>query len=158
MHTPDTIIVRPATADDIPRLAELRYEFRRVLATPDETAAEFIPRCEQWMRKRLGDGQWHCWAAERDGVVIGNVWLSVIEKMPNPIIEPEENAYITSFFVLDEARGQGIGSRLLDRALSWCQDRGVYVAILWPTPLSRPLYERHGFSANGEVMQRTIAQ
>ena len=141
------VTIRPATGADVARLAFLRYEFRRIRAPAAESEQEFCARCDAWMRERLGNGQWCCWVAERENVVIGNVWVSLMEKMPNPVVEPEEHAYITNFFVLEEARGEGIGSRILDAALAWCASRGVHAAILWPTDRGRPLYERHGFSA-----------
>lgn len=153
-----TVSIRAATPADIPRLAFLRYEFRRVRAPANETELEFRARCEAWMHARLGNDQWRCWVAEHDGVIVGNVWVSLMEKMPNPVVEPEEHAYVTNFFVLDEARGQGVGSLMLGAALAWCEARGVQAAILWPTERGRPLYERHGFSAKGEVMQKRFTR
>ncbi|MDB4913440.1 MAG: family N-acetyltransferase [Gemmatimonadetes bacterium] len=109
------------------------------------------------MRARLNNGQWYCWVGERGGIIVGNVWASLIEKMPNPLVEPEEHVYITNFFVTDEARGAGNGTRILAAALAWCAERGIHGAILWPTARGRPLYERLGFSAKGEVMQKLFA-
>ena len=149
--------IRLAAGDDVAQLAELRYEFRSNLAAPIEDRAEFLDRCEAWMKERLGDGHWHCWVAEDDGRLIGNVWIQIVDKIPTPTDEPEEHAYLTNFFVLESARGRGIGSEMMTRVLEWSAKKQVHAVFLWPTTRTRALYERHGFRADGDVMQLLFA-
>jgi GNAT superfamily N-acetyltransferase len=151
--------VRPATPADAPALARLRYEFRAALGVPDESEEAFVARCEAWMAARLAErdaGPWRCWVAEDGGGPgpVGTVWLQVIEKVPNPTPEPETHAYVTNLYVRPRARGGGTGSALLAAALAWCEARRVHAVILWPTPRSRSLYERHGFSTPASLMER----
>lgn len=149
--------IRQASHADVDQLARLRYDFRSNLAPSIEDEAEFIVRCRTWMNARIGDGRWHCWVAEEAGHLIGNVWIQVVEKIPTPTDEPEEHAYLTNFFVREAARGRGIGSRILSQVLGWCAERGVHAVFLWPTARTRPMYERHGFMADGDAMQLLFA-
>lgn len=145
--------IRAAGRDDVPQLAQLRYDFRSNLSAPIEKEADFTARSRSWMTERLGDGRWYCWVAVDGSRLIGNVWIQLVEKIPTPTDEPEEHAYLTNFFVQDAARGHGIGSDLLSRVLEWSARRQVHAVFLWPTIRTRALYERHGFLADGDAMQ-----
>ncbi len=147
--------IRPAGSGDAEALARLRWEFRTDLGQPLETRDEFLRRCQRWMRERLpGPHGWRCWVAERQGEIVGTLWLQLIEKLPNPVAEAERHAYISSLYVRPELRGQGIGSALLSTALEACRELEVDAVILWPTEESRGLYERHGFAVRDDVMER----
>ena len=149
--------IRQATREDIPDLARLRYLFRSSLAAPNEDEGAFVLRCESWMTARLGDGRWFCWVAEGPDGLLGNVWIQLVEKIPTPTDEPEEHAYLTNFFVQNEARGGGIGSHMMSQLLDWSAGRRVHAIFLWPTDRTRALYERHGFRADGDTMQLLFA-
>ncbi len=150
-------VIRVGARSDAARLAALRLEFRASIGAPEEDQAAFIARCRAWMESRLDpESRWRAWLAEQDGEILGNVWIELIEKMPNPIAEPEENGYLTNFYVLPRARGTGIGTALLDAALEWCRAREVHVVLLWPTTRSRPLYERHGFAPPSALMENVV--
>ena len=146
--------VRRATPEDAPALAKARYEFRAGLEAPLEAEEDFLARCTDWMRGRLsGAGGWSCWVAVEDDRICGAVWLRLLEKVPNPVGEPESHAYVTNLFVEASRRGRGLGSALLSMALRECESRGVDAVILWPTPRSRSLYERHGFAVARDLLQ-----
>ncbi len=147
--------IRLATTDDAAELARMRYEFRSALATATEPETEFRRRCESWMASRLARGDdWMCWVAADDaGRIVGSIWLQIIEKLPNPVNEPERHGYLTSFFVEENARGAGVGGRLLGAALEVCTRRACDSVILWPTVRSWALYERHGFAAANGLME-----
>jgi GNAT superfamily N-acetyltransferase len=77
----------------------------------------------------------------------------VIEKVPNPVAEREAHAYVTNVYVEPALRGHGTGGRLLEAAIAWCQVNEIDAVILWPTPESRSLYERHGFAVSDDLLQ-----
>ena len=152
--------IREARVADAPTLARLRYEFRAELKPAAEDRDASVDRCTEWMATRLADGRWRCWVAEsgeaEDGVapkIIACVWAELVEKIPNPNGEREHHAYLTSFVVVPEHRGGGLGSRLLRGAIEWCESRGVDSIFLWPSERSRPLYERNGFEIATRMME-----
>jgi ribosomal protein S18 acetylase RimI-like enzyme len=147
-------ILRPGLPADAEALARLRFAFRADLEPPVEAEAAFLARCRPWMAARLGSGSWRSWVLARGGTLIGSVWLQLLEKLPNPVAEPERHGYISSLFVRPEARGRGLGSRLLAAALAECDECGCDAVLLWPTPRSRSLYLRHGFSVRDDLLAR----
>ncbi len=152
------ISIRLADARDAPLLAKFRYAFRSGTGRAGEDQTEFIERCTLWMQERLRveDGLWRCWMAEQDQALLGHLWAQLIEKIPNPSPEREYHAYLTNFYVSEDARGRGVGSSLLSVALDWCQSRQVHAVILWPTQRSRPLYLRHGFNVREDLLELMI--
>jgi GNAT superfamily N-acetyltransferase len=142
--------VREAAPDDAPAMAELRWEFRSSLGTPAETHEAFVARCAEWMRGELASGAWRAWVAHDDAIV-GQIWMRVIQKIPNPVGERERHAYISNLYVRPAARG-GVGTRLLEAALEWARTHGVDHVLLWPTEKSRSLYTRHGFGATDSFL------
>lgn len=96
--------------------------------------------------------RWRCWIAVEDDQPVGCIWLEIIEKVPNPVSEPEEHAYVTTLYVAPDARQAGIGDGLLEEAVGECRRRGLDCAVLWSTPESRGLYQRHGFASDADVL------
>ncbi|HET9984151.1 MAG TPA: GNAT family N-acetyltransferase [Longimicrobiales bacterium] len=153
------LAIRRAAPADAATLAGMRLEFRSAFRAPSEDDAEFLRRCTAWMAARLAqEGAWRCWVAERDGRVLGHIWAQRIEKIPNPVAEPESHGYITNLFVREEARGAGTGARLLEAALAWCRDFGAHAVLLWPTDRSRTLYRRYGFEVREDVMELLLGE
>lgn len=153
------INIRLALASDAHALAHLRYNFRSSTGAVSEGEAEFVARCRLWMEERLREGfAWRCWMAERGQRLVGNLWAQLIEKIPNPAVEPECHAYITNFYVRESERGRGTGKLLLTAALDWCRESGVHAIILWPTERSRPLYLRHGFAVRDDLLELLIGE
>lgn len=152
------IEVRTATIADAKALAELRWVFRSAQHEPAESHDSFVRRCAVWMRRELPiDGAWKAWVAVDHHVIVGQVWLQTVAKIPNPhpLAEPEHLAYLSNLFVRVEARG-GTGTRLLEAALAWCRENRIDRIVLWPTRRSVSLYVGHGFSHGGDVMELTL--
>jgi GNAT superfamily N-acetyltransferase len=153
--SPPTFLVRPATPADVAELARLRYEFRIELDPPVEAEEEFVKRCREWMAKQLGpSGVWRCWVAESGSVLVGTIWLQMIEKLPNPVGHLGFHGYISSVYVRPALRNGGIGSALMAACLTECQALGIDAVFLWPTAQSRSLYQRHGFVVREDLLER----
>jgi GNAT superfamily N-acetyltransferase len=149
-----TLALRPAVPADAAALARLRFAFRADLKPPAEAESEFLARCTGWMALRLTpQSPWRCWVAG-EAEPVGTVRLQLLEKLPNPVAEPEWHGYVSSLFVRPDARGAGLGSRLLAAALAECDRRGCDAVVLWPTPRSRSLYLRHGFALREDLLER----
>jgi GNAT superfamily N-acetyltransferase len=161
--TQNEIGIRAATAADAPALARLRFTFRSEQHSVIESEDEFVARCEPWMRDHLGGGRndgWRAWLAEQPGpgAFFGTLWLQLVEKLPNPADEAELHAYITSVYVRPEARNAGVGSRLIEAALTTCRDLEVDTVFLWPSARSRALYARHGFTEPSDILSQRLGR
>lgn len=80
-----------------------------------------------------------CWIAEKDGAVIGSVFV---------VRHDETTAKLRMLYVDASARGMGIGHRLLDDSLQFARDAGYTRMILWTTSVlsdARKLYQKAGF-------------
>jgi GNAT superfamily N-acetyltransferase len=150
------IRIRLARSDDCRALAGLRYQFRGEAGGATETKSRFVRRCTSWMKRRFHSrsSAWRCWILDDGTQLLGHVCVQLFEKIPNPVNdEPELHAYITNFHVVPEMRNQGLGKRLLNKALSWCRARGADAVILWATPTSKSLYRRCGFVRSSDLLE-----
>jgi GNAT superfamily N-acetyltransferase len=149
------IRIRLAKLTDCRALAELRYRFRAEAEPATETKSQFLRRCTSWMRKRFRSSScpWRCWVLDDGEQLLGNVCVQLIEKVPNPVNEPELHAYVTNFYVVPEMRSRGLGKRLLNKALSWCRAWQTDAIILWATPGSKSLYRRCGLVEPTDIFE-----
>lgn len=145
-------MIRAADGEDAWTLAQLRFRFRTELSEPVETEKGFVARCAEWMRDVIDmSSSWKCWVAEQPSGIVGNLWLQVMEKLPNPVSEPEHHAYITNVYVLPDYRNDGVGGLLMDAALEWCRNSEIDAVFLWPSDRSRSFYMRYGFSVRDDL-------
>lgn len=157
MNQSTSITFRPATPDDAGVLARLRLQFRSTLAPTVEDDAAFLVRCGTWMAASLAAGNpWRCWVATDGSSLVGAVWVCAIEKIPNPVGEPERHFYVSNLYVTPAKRGLGLGTELLSLCLRICDQEGADAVILWPTPRSRSLYLRHGFEDRDNLLERRL--
>jgi ribosomal protein S18 acetylase RimI-like enzyme len=150
------IAIRRATPADAEMLAALRWEFRGDRERVVESESDFVARCADWMRDELAAAiRWRAWVAELDGAVAGQLWLQIIEKLPNPNDEGQRHAYVSNLYVRPAARG-GAGTRLLEAALADARAEKADRVVLWPSARSVSLYRRYGFTRDGGVMELTL--
>ena len=81
---------------------------------------------EPYVAKPLADfvlaGAGRLWIAEEGGRVIGSI----------AVVDAEDGVGQLRWFLLTpEARGTGLGRRLLDTALTYCRERGMHRVFLW---------------------------
>ena len=66
-----------------------------------------------------------------------------------------ELAWIGMVLTLPDYRGRGFATRLMERCLDYCGEKGVAAVRLDATEMGRPVYARLGFVEEYEVQRRT---
>ena len=84
--------------------------------------------------------QGRVWFAERDDVLLGCIAIAH---------RPNNRAQLRWLVVRPEARGLGLGRTLVDRSISYCEERGFDAIFLETTDgldASMHIYEKRGFT------------
>ncbi len=129
------MIVRAATPDDYPALADLWFDSWMSIGIANDTD---LPR--DGVRARFYEevkARWRLLVAEEDGILWGLMALV------------QSESRIDQIFVAPAAKGSGIGRLLLDHAKSEFPN-GVVLVTHTENVRARAFYEHHGF-----VIERT---
>ena len=135
------------TAADVPAVAALE---RNTFSTPwrEETFARLLePRAgaEVWVAEGVSDDR-------------GTEAERLLAASPSPVLGyavlwvAGDQGELANLAILPEARGQGIGGRLLDHVVERCRARGVvalYLEVRYSNEVARTLYEGRGFRTIG---------
>jgi GNAT superfamily N-acetyltransferase len=85
-------------------------------------------------------------AEAADGRPLGMVTAAVVTTLPSSRRPVSRWLHVSLLFVTADARGAGLGRRLLGALQEWCVDNGVSRVQLNAAPEARTLYERAGFA------------
>jgi len=148
------MLIREARSEDTLILARLRWDFRTNGAAVDAGGyAEFEARFHQFFEDALAGGRWKVWVIEQDKVLIAQLYLQLIEKVPRPGHLDQQFGYITNVYMRPEYRNQGLGSRLIEHVIAWAKAQELEFIILWPSERSVPYYQREGFVYPHDAME-----
>jgi DNA-binding MarR family transcriptional regulator/GNAT superfamily N-acetyltransferase len=89
-------------------------------------------------------GRERCWVADKDGRIMGAVFV---------VEENQETAKLRMLFVEPDARGLGLGARLVDEVMKFTREAGYRRLTLWTNDnltAARRVYEKAGFGLKRE--------
>jgi len=93
--------------------------------------------------------------AEDGGDIIGVITLSY----PTAIRCGGLYTCVEEFIVGEQARGRGVGGRLLQAAIDEARERGCYeIQVNNPSDLGYPVYLRHGLTTTGRHLRMQLAR
>jgi predicted GNAT family N-acyltransferase len=79
------------------------------------------------------------------------LWRAVPAGAARLVPQPDSTGKIGRMAVIDDARGQGLGARLLGLLEEEARRRGLRAVTLGAQIQARAFYERHGYAAVGDV-------
>jgi GNAT superfamily N-acetyltransferase len=150
---------RPATGDDVPRLAELVAE---AVAEQAEgrggriwSARETRPLpAGASLAALVADPDSLVLAGTIDGTVVGYA-VAIVEQLRTG----DRLGVVTDVFVDPGARGVGVGEALLDQVVAWCEAAGCIGIDALALPGNRStknFFESFGFTARAIVVHRRL--
>ena len=145
--------IGPATIDDVPELARLRWElYAEQNGDPTEPFAAYVERFARFARSALASKDWRAWVVRTDDRLVGAMWLHTVHRVPVPGKRAGPIGYLTNVYVAPEHRNAGLGAQMLDHVKAWCGEENFSLVIVWPTERSRSFYRRGGFDRPDEPL------
>lgn len=137
--------IRHAVVDDAPVLAQMRAAMWEEMNPAVGAGAEFIEQLTAYWRRMLGAELAVGWVAQAESRIVGTAMLLLHEHPGRPGNQSLVRGYVTSVFVVPEARYQGAGRQLMDRLIGWSREHGIQRLELRSSSMARKLYEQIGF-------------
>ena len=148
-------MVRKATNNDIPAIAELYREQFREMAN---LIPDFIKEGDQsteFIENTIADEESDILVYENDGMVVGFILLQAKIRPDFPFMLPGKYCYIMDIIVTENHRGKGFGTALMNAAKEWSKERNcnfINLDVLVNNPSAIKLYEKLGFIPKAQEM------
>lgn len=138
------VTYRKATTKDLEELTSLRLDFVEV-TKEDQNFDQIRESTYRYFKEHLENDSCHVVLAEEEGTIVGTGIVFFYRSVPSKTNPEGKNAYITSMFVAETHRKQGIGRKLLDYVILSVREKGYPLVMLSATKMGRILYEKYGF-------------
>ncbi len=138
---PDGPTIRPMRREDWPEVARI---YREGIATGDATFETEVPDWDRWDESHLEECRF---VAELDGETVG--WAALSPASGRCVYAGVAEV---SVYVGEDARGRGLGTRLLEALVSASEEAGIWTlqAGIFPeNEASIAVHERCGFRVVG---------
>jgi GNAT superfamily N-acetyltransferase len=160
---PEEILIREATAQDIPTVARHRAAmFEAMGSTMPAMLAPLIAATEAMLHEAIPRGEYRGWlaaaSAEPDRVVAG-AGVQIRRVLPFPQrwtdgrvdVALGRQAIVLNVYTEPLFRRRGLARRLMHEVLTWAQTVDLDSLVLHAAVDGRQLYEDLGFTATNEM-------
>ena len=150
---------RPATTDDVDRIADLAAE-AVAEQEPLRGGAVFAARearalpAARSLAEAIDDPTQLLAVGTIDGIVIGYTAVRA-----EPLRNGQVLGVVTDIYVEPEGRGVGVGEAMVDLVLAWCREQGCSGVDGFALPGNRHtknFFETFGFTARGIIVHRRL--
>ena len=148
-------MIRKATVDDIPAIAELyREQFREM----SKLIPDFVKEGDQsveFLEKTISDDVSDILVYENDGIVVGFILLQAKERPVFDFMLPGKYCYIMDIIVTEAHRNKGFATVLMNSAKDWAKEQNcnfVNLDVLVNNHGAIKLYEKLGFTPKAQEM------
>ncbi len=145
------VTYRNAVIEDIDFLVESRLDFIHISIT-DDNYETLRSNLYLYFEKALFEKQCYIILAEVNSSVIGTGIIFYYNSVPSIYNPLGKNAYITSMYVDERYRRQGIAETILDRLIKTSLIKGYHIFSLQESKMGKPLYEKYGFQEGKKGM------
>jgi GNAT superfamily N-acetyltransferase len=146
------LIVREATADDVPEILRQRKSMYLDMDYEDSPAlSAMLATCEPFLRRSLSDGSLRGWLAFQEQRIVGGGAVLISPWPSHPYDLECRRATILNVYVYPEFRRRGIARRLMQTMIAWCRAEKYGSVHLHASRDGRPLYESLGFELTSEM-------
>ena len=148
-------MVRKATFEDIPAIAELYREQFREMA---KLIPDFIKEGDQsveFLEKTISDDESDILVYENDGTVVGFILLQAKVRPDFDFMLPGKYCYIMDVIVTETHRNKGFGTALMNSAKDWAKEQNcsfINLDVLTTNTNAISLYEKLGFIPKAQEM------
>ena len=148
-------MVRKATNNDIPAIAELYREQFREMA---KLIPDFIKEGDQsveFLEKTISDDDSDILVYENDGTVVGFILLQAKVRPDFDFMLPGKYCYIMDVIVTEANRNKGFGTELMNSAKDWAKEQNcsfINLDVLTNNSGAIKLYEKLDFIPKAQEM------
>lgn len=148
-------MIRKATFDDIPAIAELYREQFREMAKLIPDFIKVGDQSVEFLEKTISNDDSDILVYENDGIVVGFILLQAKERPDFDFMLPGKYCYIMDVVVTENSRSKGFGTALMSSAKDWAKEHNcnfVNLDVLVNNPGAIKLYEKLGFIPKAQEM------
>lgn len=131
-------------------------EFRRAMFVDmgemDDVALDAMAVAfEQWVKEKMGQGDYFGWLAVSDDKPVASVGLWLMEWSPVPHDLSRRRGRVMDVYTHPDYRRRGLARQLMLELVNWSRAHGLHSLHLDASTMGRGLYEELGFDATNEM-------
>ena len=156
------MIIHDATIDDIQILAtHYRKMFEEIYEKngqkiEKDRAKELEAAYMDKIVKQIPEGVCKAWVVKEDDQIIASGAITFASLVPVPSDMNHNIAYLHGMYTEKNHRQKKCAKKIVDRAIEYCQDKGINRVLLNASDAGKPIYERIGFLPSPEAMRLFI--
>ena len=152
MPAPSSLLIRPATIQDIPEILCQRRGMYEDMRYTDSALLEAMSSVtSEYLETALPAGTFRSWLGNINDHVVAGGALVISPWPAHPYDLDCRRATILNVYTYPEFRRQGYARQIMQTIINWCKTQGFARVDLHASDDGRNLYESLGFEVSNEM-------